>query len=289
MSLKLLYNIKPYHCQRPIRIPRIHIDTLKKEINRLIEIGVLEKVYEGEAGPWCAASWIIPKKGGQVRLITDFREVNKSIKRKPWPMPHIMDLIQDIGHYDYVTAIDLSMAFYHFELTPSSSDMATFMLPFGLFKYRRMAMGLSISPDILQGHMSRLFHDLSHIKVYMDDLLVFTRGSYDEHLRQVDQALQRLGKKNLAVNAMKSFWGVDDVDLITDFAPVIVRHRFLQIPVTISGISFFGNLIDRKSRLVRHAPPFTNVPFLQHHVYSRQSRANCEYFWTYWLQDNEEI
>lgn len=214
IDFELRPDSKPFHCQRPIRIPRIHIETLTKEVNRLCEIGVLEKVYEGEAGPWCAASWIIPKKGGQVRFITDFREVNKCIRRKPWPMPHIMDLIQDIGSYDYVTAIDLSMAFYHFELSPKASEMTTFMLPFGLFKYRRLAMGLSISPDVLQGHMARLFADQSHIKVYMDDLLVFTKGGYSNHLEAVDKALSRLETKNLAVNAQKTFWCVDKVDYL---------------------------------------------------------------------------
>jgi len=31
-------------------------------------------------------------------------------------MPHIADLLQDIGRYSYVSALDLSMGYYHFKL-----------------------------------------------------------------------------------------------------------------------------------------------------------------------------
>ena len=104
-------------------------------------------------------------------------------------MPHINDLLQDIGGYDYVTALDLSMGFYHFQLSQRLSNMTTFMLPFGLFKYRRLPMGLSVSPDLMQSKMDQLFGDCNHIKVYMDDILIFTKGSFEQHLKDVDQVL----------------------------------------------------------------------------------------------------
>ena len=117
-------------------IPHIHLQTLKKEVDWLVKIGVLEVVDATKLGPWCAPSFIIPKKDGKVRFITDYRELNKCIQRKPWPMPHVTDLIQDVGSYTHMTAIDLSMAYYHMRLDDKLSNMSTFMLPFGLFKYR---------------------------------------------------------------------------------------------------------------------------------------------------------
>jgi hypothetical protein len=135
ISVQIKPKAVPYHCKRPIRIPHIHMETLKKEVDRLVSIGVLKVVDGAKAGPWCAPSFIIPKKDGRVRFITDFRQLNKWIQRRPWPMPHISDLIQDIGRYKYVTAVDLSMGYYHFELDEELSEMTTFMLPWGLYKY----------------------------------------------------------------------------------------------------------------------------------------------------------
>ena len=214
VSVELTKDAKPYHCGKPIRIPHIHLETLKKEVNRLVAIGVLEEVDASKSGPWCAPSFIIPKKDGRVRFITDYRELNKCIRRKPWPMPHINDLIQDVGRYQHVTALDLSMGYYHLRLDKELSTMSTFMLPFGLYKYNRLAMGLNISPDIFQEKMAKLFGDLPWIKVYLDDLLIFSNGSYKDHLKKVDQALARLKSKNLAVNALKSYWAVREVDYL---------------------------------------------------------------------------
>jgi len=64
-------------------MPHAHCSTLKKEIDRLVSIGVLEEVDGNAAGPWCSPSFIIPKKDGTARFITDYREVNRRIVRKP--------------------------------------------------------------------------------------------------------------------------------------------------------------------------------------------------------------
>jgi transposase InsO family protein len=205
---------KPYHCGKPIRIPHIHMKTLKQEMDRLEKIGVVEQISGTKAGLWCAPSWCIPKKDKRIRIITDFRELNKCIIRKPWPMPHIADLLQDIGQFRWVTALDLSMGFYNFELSEEASNLTTFMLPWGLYRYKRLPMGLSISPDFFQEKMSRLFADFPYMKVYLDDLLVFSNGSYEDHLQKVEIALQRLQSKNLAVNALKSYWAVQEVDYL---------------------------------------------------------------------------
>jgi hypothetical protein len=59
VDLDLKEEATPYHCGRPIRIAHAHIETVKQEAARLCSIRVLEEVYAGEAGPWCAASFVI--------------------------------------------------------------------------------------------------------------------------------------------------------------------------------------------------------------------------------------
>jgi hypothetical protein len=75
-------------------------------------------------------------------------------------------------------------------------------------------MGLSISPDIFQGKMSELLADLPHVKVYMDGILIFSHGSFVQHLQEVERCLQRLSSKNMAVSPRKTFWAVSEVDYL---------------------------------------------------------------------------
>jgi len=205
---------QPYHCKQPYRLPHSLMDVTKREVERLVEIGVLEPVAFEDVGPWCCASFVIPKKNNRVRFITDLRKVNQAIDSKPYPIPHILDMIQDIGPYTYVSALDLSMAFYHMELSEELKQMCTFVLPWGYYRYARMPMGLSISPFFLQAHLSQLFTDLSFVKTFMDDLLVYSNGSYEDHVAKVNQVLTRLQSKNLQVNADKSFWAVKEVEYL---------------------------------------------------------------------------
>ena len=71
------------------KIPQAYMDVTKKEVNRLYKIGILSKVKGGSE--WAAPSFVIPKKDGSVRWISDFRALNKAIKRKAYPIPRIAD------------------------------------------------------------------------------------------------------------------------------------------------------------------------------------------------------
>ena len=83
MSLKLKDGAKPYH-SRPFPTPKAHKETLKKEVQRLCELGVLKWQPESELA---SPSFIVPKQNQTVRFISDFREVNKRIIRNPFPIP----------------------------------------------------------------------------------------------------------------------------------------------------------------------------------------------------------
>ena len=58
--------------------------TLKKAVDQLIKIGVLKKIHNSK---WAASTCIILNINGTVRFISDFREINKTIKTKPFPIP----------------------------------------------------------------------------------------------------------------------------------------------------------------------------------------------------------
>lgn len=40
VSIELRADAQPYHCGKPIRVPHFHLETLRKEVNHLVEIGV---------------------------------------------------------------------------------------------------------------------------------------------------------------------------------------------------------------------------------------------------------
>lgn len=230
VHLELKEGATPYH-GKAFPVPHIHKDTLKKEVERLEEIGVLKRQTESE---WASPTFIIPKKQGTVRFISDFREVNKRIKRKPFPIPKISTTIQEQTGFTYATALDLIMGYYNIRLDGDSQKICTIILPWGKYSYMRLPMGVACSPDIFQARMSHLMAALEFVKVYLDDLLLITRGHWSDHLDCLRQVLTRLQKAGLRVNAAKSSFGKDEVEYL---GYILCRHGIKPQPQKIQAIT----------------------------------------------------
>ena len=163
---------------------------------------------------WAAPTFVIPKKDGTVRFISDFRELNKRIQRKPYPIPHIQDMLLNLEGFKYATSLDLNMGYYHLELDPTSKELCTIVLPFGKFEYQRIPMGLCNLPDIFQEKMNELFEGLDYVRAYIDDLLVISKGTFENHLEELEEVFKRLMAAGLKVNAKKSFFARRELEYL---------------------------------------------------------------------------
>jgi hypothetical protein len=196
---------------RPYPVPVHNKKTLMLEIERLCKLGVIRRVNNSE---WQSPSTIIAKKDNTVRFISDFRKLNKKIKRKAYPLPNIRDTLLELQGFQYGTSLDLNMGYYHIELSPDSRKYCTIVFPFGKYEYLRLPMGLCNSPDFFQEHMSDLMRDLEYVRTYIDDIAILTSDSWEDHVAKVKIVLQRLQKANLKVNAPKSFFGQKEFEYL---------------------------------------------------------------------------
>ena len=80
--------------QRYYNVPKVYKGVTKREVKRMCDIGVLEKLDHWTNSPWAAPTFMQAKKTGDIHVLTDLREVNKNIKHKPFLLPWINDLIQ---------------------------------------------------------------------------------------------------------------------------------------------------------------------------------------------------
>jgi hypothetical protein len=71
VSIELKEGAKPYH-GRPYPIPQLHKATLMKEINRLVDIGVMKRQSSSQ---WASPTFIIPKKDMTVILSPIFESL----------------------------------------------------------------------------------------------------------------------------------------------------------------------------------------------------------------------
>jgi hypothetical protein len=110
----------------------------------LVDIGVLEEGYSSECD--CVIpSFAIPKKNGTIRVVTDIRKLNLLLKRHPFPIPKIGDMIRSMEGFTFASALDLNMGYYHIKLDADAQKLCTIVFPWGKYKYKRLPMGIKIA------------------------------------------------------------------------------------------------------------------------------------------------
>ena len=153
------------------------------------------------------AKFIQPKKNGTVRFLSNFRKPNQRIRRKPFPIPKIKNMLLNLEGLTYASSLDLNMGYYHIKLSPGSKQICTIVLPWGKYEYQKLPMGVCNIPNIFQEKISKLFDGFDMVRAYIDDVLVTTKNKFEDHLKALDRILQRLAEAGLKVNAEKYFFG----------------------------------------------------------------------------------
>ena len=208
IHLELIDNPTPVR-SRAYPIPHSQLQVFKQELDRLVHIGVLERAKRSE---WIAGTFITAKKDGRVRWITDFRGLNRSLKRRVYLLRRISDIITRHPHYQYFTKLDISMQYYTFVLDEPSRNLCTFATPFGLYRYCRLPMGVSESPDISTKIMTAVLDGLD-VNFYMDDIAILSE-TWDDHVTLVQKVLRRLENAGFTINPTKCEWVVEETDFL---------------------------------------------------------------------------
>jgi len=229
VSFDMNLGAKPYH-GRAFPVPHTQKEVFKKEVERLVELGVLKPQPKSE---WGSPAFIIAKKNEQVRFLTDFREVNKRIVRTPWPIPKIGSVLQELEGFTFATAIDLNMGYWTIRLDPDAQKICTIILPWGKYSYLRLPMGIAGSPDIFQEKMSDLMRNLIYVRTYLDDLLVITKGTFDDHLVKIETVFIRLQEARLRVNAPKCGFALHEIEYL---GYLLTREGIKPQPEKVSAI-----------------------------------------------------
>jgi hypothetical protein len=123
------------------------MDVTKGEIEWLENIGLLSRVQSAKRA---APTFVIPKKNGTVRLITDFRILNKCLARRSFPMPKIPEIFRGMEKFQVATTLDLNMGYYSMPLSETSKQLCMMVLPWGLYRYNALPMGIKPAANIFQ-------------------------------------------------------------------------------------------------------------------------------------------
>lgn len=193
------------------RFPFSVLDGLKAELNNLGEQGIISRVEKPTE--WISNIQVVEKKDGSIRLCLDPRALNQFIQREHYLIPTIEDLTSGLSGKNIFTVLDLKSGFWHMELDEASSELTTFITPFGRFKFNRVPFGLNCAPEMFQRKMVQFFGDLDGVTVYFDDLLIAANDE-KEHDVILQRVMSRAKENNVTFNREKVQYRKEEVEFM---------------------------------------------------------------------------
>ena len=156
---------------------------------------------------WSTPIFVVPKKNGEFRLVSDLRKVNEVLEDDFLPSKPVLQLLGEIQstRSRYFSTMDIQSAFFSIRYSPGTNfptafyaDCGTHLNPggrslMGKYIYKRLVMGCQSSSAALFRVMSYVLRDIPGCKVYCDDIIVYSQTE-EEHLAILQAIFQRCAK-----------------------------------------------------------------------------------------------
>lgn len=185
--------------QRPYPIPVSKMAKMDQEIQRMLDLDIIEK----STSPWSSPIVGIEKKNGDLRVCLDARKINQRIvPDRECPM-NIEDIFIKFEGAQYLSSIDLTAGYWQCPLKEECREITAFLHRGRNYQYKVLPFELINSVVEFQKILDKILglELLSFVAVYVDDIHVMSR-SFDEH--HLEQIFQRFRDYNVTINESKS-------------------------------------------------------------------------------------
>ena len=161
---------------------------------------------------------IAVKRDQTIKLALDSKTLNKSIHKNKYQMRNIETLMDSISQIItncktepadkiYFSTIDLKYAYSQLNLHPETAKHCNFNIlsgdMTGTYRFITGFYGLTDVPAEFQKAMYYTLIGIKNTFCFLDDLLIVSKGSEDDHLQLVLDGLKKLDADNLRINLPK--------------------------------------------------------------------------------------
>ena len=187
---------------------------IRDQIREMILSGV---VSTSKADAWSQVL-LTPKPNGKWRFCIDYRQLNKLIENRGWPLPRIQELITRVGNAKPIVfgKMDLTNGYHQMPLAKESRKYTAFRSASGLHESNRVPMGLKNAGAYFQQAMAdEVVGDILYngAELYIDDILIHATSD-EEFLKRLEIILKRCLEKGIVLAPKKCAFGMEETEIL---------------------------------------------------------------------------
>ena len=182
---------------------------LRKEITELLD----RNWIRASSSPGGAPVLFVKKPGGGLRFCVDYRALNAITRKDRYPLPLIKETFRSLSKARWFTKLDVSAAFHRIRVKEGDEWKTAFQTRLGLFEWLVMPFGLSGAPAAWQRWINDLLREYldQFCTAYLDDVLIWSEGSKEDHFDKVNKVLERLANAELKLDLKKCYFATKQV------------------------------------------------------------------------------
>jgi len=190
------------------RLPKPEMDELHDQLSALLEKGYIEP----SKSPYGAPVFFVKKADGSLRLVCDWRDLNRITVKNKACLPNIDDLFDAVQGSAYFSKLDLHSGYNQIRILPEDAPKTAINTPFGHFQFRVMGFGLTNAPATFQSMMNDVLRPYlrKFVVVFLDDIMIFSK-TWDEHLEHLRVVLETLRSNKLYCKPIKCEFGSSNI------------------------------------------------------------------------------
>ncbi|KAM4063649.1 reverse transcriptase (RNA-dependent DNA polymerase) [Hirsutella rhossiliensis] len=128
------------------------------------------------------------------------------LMRDRYPLPLLSETLRTIAKARWFTKVDVIAAFHKIRVAPADEEKTAFRTRYGSFEWLVVPFGLTGAPAAFQRYINSVLQDYldDFVSAYIDDVLIFSSGSLQDHRDKVGKVLQRLMDAGLQLDINKT-------------------------------------------------------------------------------------
>jgi len=191
------------------------------------------------------------KPGGGLRFCVDYRALNARSQHDRYPLPLIHETLRMMSKAKWFTKIDIIAAFHNIRIAEGDEWKTAFRTRYGLYEWLVTPFGLTGAPATWQRWINRILQDILDIycTAYLDDILIYSDGSLEDHYEKVSEVMARLQRAGLQADINKCEFAVTEVKYLGFIIKAgegvhvdpekVAAIRQWEAPTTIRGVRQF--------------------------------------------------